>query len=287
MDDNVRQIDTFRYDTDLSLWVANNQLHKEFLATCNAKVSSLLIGPHEWTIHNDSKACSLASSYTTRLKLTGCSEEEFTCSDGSCVHMTSRCNGKNDCSDETDEAECKAFVQSIGYDPFTVPPPLGNETKLNVFLEINIWDIVEINEKDGVFRCTILLTRKWVDQKVTFQNLQKETELNPINPEDRSLLWKPWTVFNNIEDRLKYAPTDAEPVWTVIPNSNYSFEHAGKDFFHNTYLFDGASNTIRYDNGFTIEWLRSLSTNWMISAFAQLNLSVDHLVGGGSLTLGV
>ena len=258
----IRKLSPFRYDKDLSLWRANNQQHKGFLATSDAKVDSLLIGPQKWTVYNDSKDCSLTSSYTMVLKLTGCSEEEFTCSDGSCVHMTSRCNGKNDCSDETDEAECKAFVQSIGYDRFKVPTPLGNDTKHNVFLAINVWDIVEINEKDGFVRCTILLTRKWIDQKVTFQNLQNETEHNPINPEDRGLLWKPWTVFNNIEDRSKYAPTDAEPVWRVIPNSNYSFVHAGKEFLHNTYLFDGASNMILYDNGFTIEWLCDFHMEW-------------------------
>ena len=179
--DKEIQFGALRYDTDLSLWKANNREHKEFLATSDAKLTSLLIGPHTWTIHNDSRSCSLASSYTTVLKLTGCSEEEFTCSDGSCVHMTSRCNGKNDCSDDTDEAECKAFVQSVGYDPFTVPPPLGNRTRHDVSLTIHIWEIVEISEKEGFFRCKISVIRKWIDQKVTFQNIQNETATTIAN----------------------------------------------------------------------------------------------------------
>ena len=86
----IRQFGAFRYDPDLSLWKANNQKHKDFLATSDAKLSSLLIGPHKWTVYNDSKSCSLASSYTTVLKLTGCSGEEFTCSDGSRV---AKCHG--------------------------------------------------------------------------------------------------------------------------------------------------------------------------------------------------
>ena len=77
-----------RYDSDLSLWKANNRKHKEFLATSDAKLDSLLIGPHMWTIYNDSKSCSLASKYKIALKLTGCSHEEFTCSDGSCMHLS-------------------------------------------------------------------------------------------------------------------------------------------------------------------------------------------------------
>ena len=281
----------FRFDQDLSLWKANNRKHKEFLATSDAKLNSLLIGPHTWTVHNDSRSCSLASSYTTVLKLTGCSEEEFTCSDGSCVSMTSRCNGKNDCSDETDEAECKAFVQSVGYNPFKVPPPLGNRTKHNVFVTIDIFNIVEINEKEGFFRCKISMTRKWIDQKVTFLNIQNETELNAINPEDRSLLWKPWTIAENIEDRGKYAETDELQVWTVVPNSNYIFTRAENSFLHNTYFFDGASNMISYKMSLTVEWLCDFQMDWFpfvtqscTMEFLPAEKSVRRLLGSSTLS---
>jgi len=244
-----------RYEPTLSLWKATNKEQRDFLATSNAQESSLLIGVHNWTIYNDSKLCSLDSSYTTVLKMIGCSQKEFTCNNGICVDMATRCDGKNDCADESDEAGCKSFVQSIGYDRFKVPPPINNETKLHISVAIDIWDIVEINEKDGFYRCTILLTRKWIDQKVTFQNLQREEKRNLINPEDRKLLWKPWTMFKNIEDRGKYGQTDALQQWKVMPNTNFSFKHADKTFLHNTYLFDGASNLISYEKSWTVEWL--------------------------------
>ena len=253
---------SFRYDEDLSLWKASHQEHKEFLATSTAKRSSLLLGRHEWTVHNDSKSCSPATSYTTVLKLTGCSEKEFTCDDGSCVPMTDRCNGKRDCSDETDEAECKAFVQSLGYNRFVVPPPSENETKHVIYFSFKIQDIIEINEKDGFVRCKILLIRKWFDRKVTFQNLKNETGLNIIDPEDQRLLWTPWTLFNNIADRSMYAQTDREQVWKVIPNPNESPVLADNSFLHNTYLFDGASNMISYDNAFAVEWLCDFHMGW-------------------------
>ena len=251
-----------RYEPALSLWKATNKEQKDFLATSNAQESSLLIGVHNWTIYNDSKLCSLDSSYTTVLKMIGCSQKEFTCNNGICVDMASRCDGKNDCADESDEAGCRSFVQSIGYDRFKVPPPMYNETKHNVSLAIDIWDIVEINEKDGFYRCTILLTRKWIEQKVTFQNLQREEKRNLINPEDRSLLWKPWTMFKNIEDRGKYAQTDAMQQWKAMPNKNFSFKHADKTFLHNTYLFDGASNLISYEKSWTVEWLCDFKMQW-------------------------
>ena len=176
--------------------------------------------------------------------------------------MSNRCNGKRDCVDETDEADCKALVLSLGYDRFTVPPPLDNETKHLMYFSFNIQDIIEVNEKDGFVRSKTHITRKWFDRKVTFQNLKNETELNIINPDDRALLWKPWTVYNNIEDKSKMAQTDREEVWTVIPNSDNSFVLADNTFLHNTYLYDGASNMISYDKSYTTEWLCDFSMEW-------------------------
>ena len=176
--------------------------------------------------------------------------------------MTDRCNGKRDCVDETDEGECKAFVRSLGYNRFLVPPPSDNETKHVVYFSFNIQDIIEINEKDGFVRCKILLIRKWFDRKVTFQNLKNESEANMIDPEDQSLLWKPWTFVNNIADRRKYAQTDREQEWKVILNPNNSFVHADNSFLHNTYLFDGASNMISYDIAYTTEWLCDFHMEW-------------------------
>ena len=145
---------------------------------------------------------------------------------------------------------------------FCHPAPMYNETKHNVSLTIDIWDIVEINERDGFFRCTHQITRKWIDRKVTFQNLQRKIELNLINPEDRSLLWMPWTIYKNIEDRAKIAQTDTRPVWKVIPNSNFSYSHADKTFLHNTYLFDGTSSLISYEASYTTEFLCNFQMAW-------------------------
>ena len=176
--------------------------------------------------------------------------------------MTDRCNGKRNCLDETDEAECKTFVQSLGYNRFLVPPPSDNGSKHVVYFSFNIQDIIEINEKDGFVRCKILLVRKWFDRKVTFQNLKNASEANMIDPEDQSLLWKPWTMVNNIADRRAYAQTDREQEWKVIPNPNNSFVHADNSFLHNTHLFDGASNMISYDIAYTTEWLCDFHMEW-------------------------
>ena len=44
------------------------------------------------------------------LKLTGCRDGEFTCSDGQCISMQQRCDQIIHCRDESDEDSCKLIV---------------------------------------------------------------------------------------------------------------------------------------------------------------------------------
>ena len=246
----------------MSIWKATHIHRKDFLATSKAEKNSFLLGRQKWTIYNDSSACSQTSPYTTILKLTGCSQDEFTCDDGSCIKMTSRCDAKNDCPDDSDEDECKTFVQNLGYNQFRPPPPMDNQTEHVVYYSLDIKNIFEINEKDGFFRCKIYLKRKWYDRRVTFQNLKNDAAANMINPEDQSLLWRPFSIYNNVEDTSKYAKADRKDEWRVIPVSNINFVPADVSVLYNTYFFDGESNMISYEHAHTVEWLCAFHMEW-------------------------
>ena len=54
--------------------------------TSTASFASFTLGKHNWTIKGD-KGCSSKDSYTTELKMSGCTEGNFTCNDGQCVSM--------------------------------------------------------------------------------------------------------------------------------------------------------------------------------------------------------
>ena len=55
-------------------------------AHTNAPMASFVLGKHEWLIEGDNMECSEnGKPYTRLLKLTGCREGEFTCSDGQCI----------------------------------------------------------------------------------------------------------------------------------------------------------------------------------------------------------
>ena len=55
-------------------------------ARSESPLSSFVLGTHEWRIEKDNLDCSpKGEPYTRLLKLTGCREGEFTCSDGQCI----------------------------------------------------------------------------------------------------------------------------------------------------------------------------------------------------------
>ena len=64
-------------------------------ARSSASRSSYVLGKYNWTFQGDSRCP--ATEYL--LKLTGCLEGQFTCSDGECISMEGRCNHVFDCRD--------------------------------------------------------------------------------------------------------------------------------------------------------------------------------------------
>ena len=66
-------------------------------------------GKLRWTVLHGS-VCNKDQNESLDLTLTKCIIGTFTCNNGECIPFQKRCNGMNDCEDESDEEDCKILV---------------------------------------------------------------------------------------------------------------------------------------------------------------------------------
>ena len=225
-----------------------------FLATINAPADSLLLGPHQWTVFNDSINChpdtNSGNSYTVTLSLTGCNtSNQFTCGDGVCISLDQKCDGLNDCNDESDERSCTTLRLPEGYRRQMVPQTC-KDSKLDVNVSLSIDGFLEVNEVEQFIKIQFTLSYTWFDKRLSYKNLQNNSRLNGIS--NNNGLWRPDLKFVNI-DRTKRS--DKSHVGhRVIRNkqSQPTLEKISK--LHNAYIFNGSENTLQRTAFYTYAW---------------------------------
>ena len=196
------------------------------------------------------------------MTLTGCTEDFFTCSDGSCVSMEERCDGKVDCQSGSDEEECNLIKTFSGYNKFLVPPPMGTDTTLIMNVTIYIEDIIKIDENDGYFEIKMTMVRNWYNSQLTYLNLKRTSDKNLMSTEDTNMMWKPWTVLHNVRRADEISKTDKIDINSIIPNPDFKFTRDDRTNMRNTMLFKGSENEIHYERESTINWICNYNMKW-------------------------
>ena len=91
--------------------------------------------------------CNQGRDFETHLLLSNCYDDQFTCNDGTCIPLQSRCDKKLDCEDLSDEKECKIVVlDNERYKKDDTPPGNLDSGKLEIFLTIDVQNILDIQE---------------------------------------------------------------------------------------------------------------------------------------------
>ena len=99
-------------------WVLRNVITNTVIARMFFKEARWPMGRRNWTM--ESEVCERMGVQV--LQLSSCTNEEYTCKDGSCIPRLQRCDRRPDCHDESDEQECQLVRRPAGYH-HTLPPP--------------------------------------------------------------------------------------------------------------------------------------------------------------------
>ena len=228
-----------RFDSDKYHWEMVVMNNKKIKGISHAELSTLLIGKSSWKIIGDF-SCS-AVDQELELSLGSCTEEQFTCTDGVCIDIASRCDNINDCYDKSDETNCKRVKTDKTYQKFIVPPPVGEEERTDVTVGMDLESIMDINEVNGHFQVQFFLFLSWFDTRLRFQNLKEDIDLNSFLPSKNDKIWTPELVFENTGDRVR-TETDEETIIKVIRKGD--FVPSKIDENENIQYFKGSENLL-------------------------------------------
>ena len=154
-------------------------------ASTDAPLESFVLGSHNWLIQEDNVKCSRkGESYKRMLKLTGCKEGEFTCSDGQCIRMEERCDQIINCIDESDENNCKLIAFKENYNqkvpPFTITITDFSVIPAKIRISTQLKNVLAISEFSHTIDLKLGITLKWYENRVLYHNLKIEEALNVL-----------------------------------------------------------------------------------------------------------
>ena len=241
-----------RYNQDMETWNLTTYGEPGKFITSQAHRRSLLIGRQQWTLHNEPK-CSPNVEYKLEMAITACRQSEFNCRNGTCIDMIQRCNQWKDCTDGSDEMDCRIVVIPSGYQKDKPAPPRDkNSAKNSVMISMKLESIQSISETERSIALLFNLEMQWWDPRLTFENLKNTTELNILTGEENKMIWVPIIIFNNTQNKLKTLNDDHTVVFILREGHFSNSEITDLD---NIEIFAGAENKITMNRMYNIDFM--------------------------------
>ena len=247
-------------------WVLSNKPLYDWFTDQEVKIgasySSLALGTHFVRFEEDD--CTKGKEdKVVQITITNCNEDQFTCFTGGCVLMENRCDRIVDCEDSSDEKGCAivridetTYIRE--YPPITVD---GDRTliKLPINISLDILKILEINEVEGVFEVSFRLHSTWVDERLTYANLNNNSNLNTLTEKEKGDIWTPNIVFSNTKSQDKVIK-DTDVIAKISRFG--SIRVGGTDEAIKTFYFKGADNPITFSRIYDIRFICSYNMAW-------------------------
>ena len=259
-----------RYDTKKRLWILTIEHKPDIMATCESELTSFVLGNHDWKVTNDF-GCYSGGTEIKRISFSTCTLDEYTCNDGLCVSLVSRCNGEVDCEDKSDELECRIIEESKTYKKHLPPSPQQNKTKLAVEISIEVINMGGIDEIESLVEFQFILHMKWFEGRTNFLNL-RESGTNNLNNQEMELLWIPKIVFYNTKERLETI-VDAKTSMGVKRMGNFTIAK-------NKLVFKGLENPISVSRFYKTNFICDFNMAWY--PFDTQKCSMNFVVDKGS-----
>ena len=173
--------------------------------------------------------------------------------------MDLRCNGREDCTDASDEKQCTILKTFEGYNKILLPIPRENEESFSLNLSIFISNINAVDEVNGKLEIKMAFIRSWYNPQLSYLNLNRSDAKNILSDADKEKMWIPYTVFQNVKD---YKSTDRLDTLRISPSGEFKYEKGSKEDLMNYRIFSGSENVLNYEREFNAEWSCDFNVAW-------------------------
>ena len=154
-----------------------------------------------------------------------------------------RCDGKTDCKDFTDEMDCRVIEVDSSYNKFLSPPVEAGETKLSVLASVSLHSVSSLDPVLASYEAEFTVTLRWRDERLSFNNLRAESNMNSVTPAETEKIWFPEFYFDNTEEKVM-AVIDDSAVLRVLRNGSGGL--SSSEDTENKLIFRGGENWLQY-----------------------------------------
>ena len=165
--------------------------------------------------------------------------------------MDQRCNQLPDCRDKSDEENCKILVLEKSYNQNV--PPINSGDPVTVSVSIDIFRLVDIDEKDYSIEIQFEVMLKWKENRARYHNLKKTSALNALTQDDIEKLWLPEVIYENTDQKES---TRVGESWewktkVVVKREEKDGIMSGQQFVDETEVFSGSNNSLVLNQTYT------------------------------------
>ena len=233
-------------------------------AFTTAEELSFTLGKQVWTIKNDTEKCHNKRHLQKMLKMSGCSEGQFTCNNGDCVKMKERCDQMLNCKDGSDEKKCQTVVLEDSYRKVAPPALLGADNEVipaSVEVSLTLLDISAIREAANEIDIKFTIELMWTEPRATYHNLKEKTSLNILEYSEASLLWVPNLIYRNNKDNDDIESSITKSRVKIVRKGN--FTRSGLESVDEIEVFKGEDNPLILVQSYT----KSFKCTYSLLAF--------------------
>ena len=239
-----------QYNSTLETWTIAHYAYKDKdlkLLDSNRRP----FGKQTWLVKND--VCNKGEDAATKLLLSSCNDDQFTCDDGTCVAIEFRCDKKQDCLDISDEEECRTVAfDEERYKPDEAAPSLKEGSKLEVTLDVVIQNILNIIEVQKIISLKFRLEQKWRDSRLQYYNLKNDEELNTLTFSEKKKIWVPTILFSNT--REDFTSKNDEQAFAKVKQHNKG-SLLGLETNEDILMYKGSENEMKINRIYEIDFL--------------------------------